>query len=203
MGLLKGKSPVLHPPERIGRVPRHALRSAVFLDRDGVINRSAVRNGKPYAPRRLEDFRLLPGAARAIRNLKQAGLLVIVVTNQPDVGNGLVDASVVESMHDKLRQVSPVDDILVCPHRQDAGCRCRKPKPGLLVEAAKKWKIDLENSFMVGDRWGDIVAGQSAGCYTIFINRHYKEPQQTEPDDRAASLPAAARLIVSLVTKNR
>lgn len=177
------------------------LRRAVFLDRDGVINRSVVREGKPYAPRRLADFRLLPGAVRAIQELKQAGLLVIVVTNQPDIGNGLVKASLVDAMHFKLRQVSLIDDIMICPHRQDAGCSCRKPKPGLLVQAAKKWRIDLGSSFMVGDRWGDIVAGQRAGCYNIFINRHYKEPQQTKPDGHAASLPAATRLIVSLVKK--
>jgi D-glycero-D-manno-heptose 1,7-bisphosphate phosphatase len=177
-----------------------ALRRAVFLDRDGVINRSEVRNGKPYAPRRLQDFRLLPGAVRAIHDLKQAGLLVIVVTNQPDIGNGLVAAAVVDAMHDKLRQLSSIDDILVCPHRQDAGCQCRKPRPGMLIDAATKWKIDLKNSFMVGDRAGDIVAGQGVGCYNIFINRLYEEPLQTEPDSRAASLPAAARLIISLIT---
>lgn len=181
-------------------VTHHPLCRAVFLDRDGVINRPEVRDGKPYAPRRLQDFRLLPGAVRAIHDLKQAGLLVIVVTNQPDIGNGLVAAAEIDAMHDKLRRLSPVDDILICPHRQDAGCQCRKPRPGMLIEAAAKWKIDLKNSFMVGDRWGDIVAGQRGGCYNIFIDRHYKEPQQTEPDSRAASLPAAARLIISLIT---
>lgn len=178
------------------------MRRAVFLDRDGVINRSEVRDGKPYAPRRLQDFRLLPGTVRAIHDLKQAGLPVIVVTNQPDIGNGLVDAAIVEAMHDRLRRVSPVDDILVCPHRQDAGCQCRKPRAGMLIKAAAKWQIDLKKSFMVGDRWGDIVAGQRAGCYNIFINRHYKEVQQTKPDSYAGSLPAAARLIISLVNKN-
>lgn len=177
-------------------------RRAVFLDRDGVINRSEVRDGKPYAPRRLQDFRLLPGVLSAIRNLKQAGLLVIVVTNQPDIGNGLVDAAVVDAMHEKLLRVSLIDDVLVCPHRQDAGCRCRKPRPGMLIKAAKKWKIDLKKSFMVGDRGGDIVAGQGAGCYNIFINRHYKETQQINSDSRVASLPAAARLIISLITKS-
>jgi D-glycero-D-manno-heptose 1,7-bisphosphate phosphatase len=185
-----------HPPSRNSRLSR----IAVFLDRDGVINRSEVRDGKPYAPRRLQDFRLLPGVVRAIHELKQAGLLIIVVTNQPDIGNGMVDAAVVHAMHDRLRQVSLIDDIMVCPHRQNAGCQCRKPSPGMLIEAAKKWEIDLKNSFMVGDRWGDIVAGERAGCYNIYINRHYKEekPQQTNPDNRAASLPGAVRLILGL-----
>ena len=139
-----------HPLPRISRISR----PAVFLDRDGVINRSEVRDGKPYAPRRLQDFRLLPGVINAIYDLKQAGLLVIVVTNQPDIGNGFVDTGVIDAMHEKLRRVSSIDDILVCPHRQDAGCRCRKPKPGMLIKAAKKWKIDLKKSFMVGDRGG-------------------------------------------------
>lgn len=194
----KFRSSARHPFQSTGS----RLRRAVFLDRDGVINRSEVRDGKPYAPRRLQDFRLLPGTVRAIHDLKQAGLPVIVVTNQPDIGNGLVDAAIVEAMHDRLRRVSPVDDILVCPHRQDAGCQCRKPRAGMLIKAAAKWQIDLKKSFMVGDRWGDIVAGQRAGCYNIFINRHYKEVQQTKPDSYAGSLPAAARLIISLVNKN-
>jgi D-glycero-D-manno-heptose 1,7-bisphosphate phosphatase len=191
----------MSPPSSryLSRTTYSPLRRAVFLDRDGVINRCEVRDGKPYAPRRLQDFRLLPGAVRAIHDLKRTGLIVIVVTNQPDIGNGLVEAAVIEAMHDRLRRVSSIDDILVCPHRQDAGCQCRKPRPGMLVKAAKKWQIDLKKSFMVGDRWGDVVAGQSAGCYTVFVNRHYKEHQQTEPDSSAASLPAAARLIAGLI----
>jgi D-glycero-D-manno-heptose 1,7-bisphosphate phosphatase len=174
------------------------LRRAVFLDRDGVINRCEVRNGKPYAPRRLRDFRLLPGVAAAVRELKNAGLLVIVVTNQPDIGNGLTDSAVVEAMHDKLRRAMPIDGVMMCPHRQDAGCNCRKPKPGMLLSAAKQWRIDLKKSFMVGDRWGDVVAGQAAGCYTLFINRGYKEPRLTTPDNHAKSLISATRLILSL-----
>ena len=171
---------------------------AVFLDRDGVINRSEVRNGKPYAPRRVEDFRLVPGAAAAVRALKQAGFAVIVVTNQPDIGNGLVDATVVDAMHEKLWARMPVDDIKVCPHRQDAGCDCRKPKPGLLIAAAKERGIDLTTSFMVGDRWSDVVAGQAAGCYTIFIDRDYGETRSATPDFKARSLSSATRLILSL-----
>jgi len=198
MGKRTSKPIAGRQPQNISR----ASRCAVFLDRDGVINRSEVRDGKPYAPRRLQDFRLLPGVVSAIHDLKQAGLLVIVVTNQPDIDNGLVDAAVVDAMHEKLRQVSSIDDVLVCPHRQDAGCRCRKPRPGMLIKAAEKWKINLKKSFVVGDRWGDIVAGQEAGCYNIFINRHYKETRQINADSRAASLPAAARLIVSLIKKS-
>ena len=174
-------------------------RSAVFLDRDGVINRCTVRHGKPYAPRRLADFRLLPGVIGAVRALKDAGFLVIVVTNQPDIGNGLMKRSVVEAMHEKLSRRIAVDETRVCPHRQDAGCRCRKPKPGMLRQAARKWHIDPRKSFVVGDRSSDIIAGQAIGCYTVFVDRGYSEPQRATPDSTVSSLPAAARLILSLV----
>ena len=175
------------------------LRRAVFLDRDGVVNRCEVRSGKPYAPSHLREFRLLPGAAAAVRDLKSAGLLVIVVTNQPDIGNGLTDPAVVEAMHDKLRRTMPIDGVMVCPHRQDEGCNCRKPKPGMLLTAANSWKIDLKKSFMVGDRWGDVVAGQAVGCYTVFVNRGYKEAPLATPDNMAKSLVSATRLILSLI----
>jgi len=173
------------------------VRRAVFLDRDGVISRSYVRDGKPYAPRRFEDFRLLPGAADAVQALKGAGFLTIVVTNQPYIGNGLVAPAVVEAMHTKLRERVPVDDIRMCPHRQDEGCACRKPRPGMLLAAAKRWKIDLKNSYIVGDRNGDISAGKAAGCHTVLINRYYYEPRRAEPDKNVRSLAAAVRFILS------
>jgi len=173
------------------------LPRAVFLDRDGVINRSKVRGGKPYAPRHLDDFRLLPGVSKSVDALKRAGFLVVVVTNQPDIGNGLVEASIVEAMHARLRSRVAVDDIRICPHRQDAGCSCRKPKPGMLLAAARQWNIDLKISYMVGDRASDIVAGKAAGCYTLLINRHYSEPLLNAPERTVRSLPAAVRFILS------
>lgn len=176
---------------------RRPLRRAVFVDRDGVINRCEVRRGRPYAPRRLEDFRLLPGARKAVAALKRARFLVVVVTNQPDIGNGLVEASIVEAMHARLRSRIPVDDIRMCPHRQDAGCTCRKPEAGMLRAAASHWNIDLKTSYMVGDRAGDIVAGKTVGCYTLLINRHYSEPLPNAPDRTVRSLAAAVRFIIS------
>lgn len=176
------------------------MRQAVFLDRDGVISRSYVRDGKPYAPRRLEDFRLLPGAALAVKSLKTGGFLVIVVTNQPDIGNGLVDPAVVDAMHARLRARVPVDDIRMCPHRQDEGCACRKPKPGMLLAAARQWDIDLGRSYMIGDRDGDIVAGKTAGCYTLLVKRGYSEPRRALPDKTVRSLPVAVRYILARTT---
>jgi D-glycero-D-manno-heptose 1,7-bisphosphate phosphatase len=170
---------------------------AVFVDRDGVLNRALVRNGKPYAPRRLADFRLLPGAARAVVALKQAGFLVIVVTNQPDIGHGLIAPAAVEAMHERLRARIPVDKIMVCPHRQDENCACRKPKPGLLLDAAERWGIDLRQSYMIGDRWSDVVAGRTARVYTVLVDRGYSERLAQEPDARARSIADAVRIVLS------
>ena len=166
---------------------------AVFLDRDGVLNNPIVQDGKPYAPRSLAEFEMLPGAADAVRALKDRGFLVIVVTNQPDIGNGLVAAEVVDAMHARLRVLAPVDDIRLCPHRQTDGCDCRKPKPGMLLAAARDYNINLGNSFMVGDRVVDVLAGEAAGCFTGFIDRCYKETitQNFRPNIKAQSLPDA------------
>lgn len=129
--------------------------------------------------------------------MKTAGFLVIVVTNQPDIGNGLVAREVVEAMHARLKARVPVDDIRMCPHRQDEGCPCRKPLPGMLLEAARDWGIDLKTSYMVGDRDGDIVAGQSAGCYTLLVHRSYSEHRTAVPDREVRSLSEAVRFILS------
>jgi D-glycero-D-manno-heptose 1,7-bisphosphate phosphatase len=170
---------------------------AVFLDRDGVLVRSPIISGKAYAVRRLEQFRLLPGVRRAVAALRRAGYRVVVVTNQPDIGNGLVDAAVVEAMHERLHRALEPDSIEMCPHRQDECCSCRKPEPGMLRTAARRLGIDLAASVMVGDRWSDIVAGHRAGCYTIFIDRGYREPLQVAPGSIVRHLPAAVDVILS------
>lgn len=176
--------------------------AAVFLDRDGVLNRAEVRDGKPYAPRRLQDFRLLPGVAAAVTMLKQAGFLIVVVTNQPDIGNGLVALTEVEAMHARLRARLRVDAIEVCPHGDGDGCECRKPAPGLLLAAARRLSIDLNGSFIVGDRWRDIIAGREAGCYTVFVDRGYRETKPVEADAVVRSLPAAVRRIIAMAAKD-
>lgn len=156
-----------------------------------------MREGKPYAPRRADEFRLLPGVRDAIRKLKAAGYLVVVVTNQPDIGNGLMPKSELERMHQLLRERAPVDDILVCEHRQDEGCECRKPRPGMLLAAARTWGIDLARSVMVGDRAGDVIAGQVVGCYTVFVDRGYREPAPASADSTVGSLPQAVEKILA------
>lgn len=178
-------------------------KKAVFLDRDGVLNRSGMQDGKPHAPRCLEAFQLLPDAEPSLRYLHKAGFALIVVTNQPDVGNGYVTQDIVEAMHDYLKARMPLDAIKVCYHKQTADCACRKPKPALIFEASKELDIDLKQSFMVGDRWSDVVAGRSAGCFTIFINRGYDELLREPPDATVASLAEAVELILSTNRKSK
>ena len=171
-------------------------RRAVFLDRDGTINWNEVREGKPFAPTRLEDFRWLPGAPEAIAQFKAEGLLVIVVTNQPDLTTGKNSPAVIEAMNRRLTDELGVDDIFVCPHTDVQGCDCRKPKPGLLLQAAKKWNIDLGRSVMVGDRWRDVDAGKGAGCATVFIDHGYSgEPAPDRPDLTVKTLAEAVDFI--------
>jgi len=180
-----------------GRRTEQGGRAAVFLDRDGVLVRSEVRGGKPYAVRRLEDFRLLPGASDAVHALHDRGFLIVVVTNQPDIGNGLVAADTVAGMHDILRKKLPIDSIELCPHRRADGCGCRKPKAGMLTAAAARFSIDFSASFMVGDRCSDIVAGHSVGCYTLFVDRGYDRCTDVKPDAVVRSLRQAAQHILS------
>jgi D-glycero-D-manno-heptose 1,7-bisphosphate phosphatase len=150
-------------------------RKAIFLDRDGVLNECEIRNGKPYAPKCLKDFVLMPNTKSAIEKLKLDNYLLIVVTNQPDIGNGIVDANEVELMHKRLQEDLQLDDIRICPHSQDAGCFCRKPKPGMLIEAGRDYQLDLKSCWTIGDRWSDIAAGIAAETKTIFIDLNYKE----------------------------
>src|SRR5262245_62199034 len=174
-------------------------RAAVFLDRDGVIVRAEVRNGKSYAPRRLEDFRLLPGAGESIRALQANGFLTVVVTNQPDIGNGLVDPAVVDEMHAIMRKKLPLDSIEVCPHRQTDNCECRKPRAGMLRAAAERFSIDFSSSFMVGDRCSDMVAGRAVGCYTLFVDRGYDRCSDVRPDAVVRSVRQAVQHMLSRI----
>lgn len=166
------------------------------MDRDGVINQAAVREGRPYPPATLEQFELLAGVPEAIESLRRAGFKVIIVTNQPDVATGVQRREVVESMHDRLRTLGLCDDIKVCYHTDSDDCECRKPKPGMLIEAAREWGINLTDSFMVGDRWRDVAAGKAAGCFTYFLDYEYLEQRADGPDAIVGSLEEAGRLIL-------
>lgn len=178
------------------------MRRAVFLDRDGVLNRAIVRDGKPYPPNSLSELDIPEGTADALIRLRNGGYLLLVVTNQPDVARGTQRLDVIEAMHEQLRRELPLDEILACYHDGD-DCECRKPKPGALIAAAKRLQLDLNGSFMVGDRWRDIEAGQHAGCQCLFIDYGYKEKQPVAPFVTVASLKEAANWILNKHTESR
>jgi D-glycero-D-manno-heptose 1,7-bisphosphate phosphatase len=169
---------------------------AVFLDRDGVINANIQRDGRPVAPTSIEQFELLPGVDDAVRRLKAAGFLVVVVTNQPDIATGRTPRATVEAMHAVIRSRMPVDDIKVCVHTDADRCACRKPKPGMILQAAAEYGIDLAKSYVVGDRWRDIEAGRVAGCSTILVDYAYEQDGPCHPDKAVRSLPDAVSYIL-------
>jgi len=172
---------------------------AVFLDRDGVLNEPVVRSGKPYPPGNPEELIIYPEAAGALTRLKSAGYLLIVVTNQPDVARGTILRGTVDRINAALGQALPIDEFRVCWHDDTDGCACRKPKPGLMLEAAGRHAIDLRASYLIGDRWRDIDAGAAAGCRTVLIDRHYRErPPDHAPDCRAGSLAEAVEWILTV-----
>ena len=161
-------------------------RRAVFLDRDGVLNRVVVRNGKPYPPSRAEDFELYEDVADGCARLKAANFLLVVITNQPDVGRGTQSRETVEAINLKMQSELPLlDHIEICYHAgKDYGesCDCRKPKPGMILRAAVELNIDPKRSYVIGDRWRDVDCARAAGCRAIFIQRGYKETLREAPD---------------------
>jgi D-glycero-D-manno-heptose 1,7-bisphosphate phosphatase len=172
------------------------MRRAIFLDRDGVINRASVRDGKPYPPSCLEEVEILPGVAPALKKLHDANYLLIVITNQPDVARGTALKEEVEQINAYLLAQLPIDTFKTCYHDAEDCCQCRKPLPGALLEAAEEYQIDLSQSFMVGDRWRDIEAGASAGCKTFFINYRYNEQQPETPNFIVSSLLEVQKIIL-------
>lgn len=172
------------------------MNRAVFLDRDGVINRAIVRDGKPFPPDNLGQLEILPGVREALDKLHAANYLLIVVTNQPDVARGTAKQEDVEEMNAYLSSQLPIDEFRTCYHDNQDGCQCRKPSPGSLLDAAKQHQIDLSKSFMVGDRWRDIEAGAAAGCKTFYINNRYSEQAPDTPDFIVTSLLDAKKIII-------
>lgn len=177
-------------------------RRAVFLDRDGVINKAIVRDGKPYPPESLAELEILPDVPDALARLRAAGFLNVVVTNQPDVATGKQQREVVEAIHKSLLSVLPIDAIKVCYHVEADGCECRKPKPGMLLEAARELAIDLRASYLVGDRWRDIAAAQAAGCAAFFVDLGYAEKSPDKPYVAVKSLPDAVDRFILTSARN-
>jgi D-glycero-D-manno-heptose 1,7-bisphosphate phosphatase len=187
-----------------GSSPGSAVgRRAVFLDRDGVLNRAKVVDGRPHPPASVAELEVLPGVEDACRQLGEAGLLLIVVTNQPDVARGTQTIEEVEALNDALATRLPLGEIRVCPHDDDDGCECRKPAPGMLLDAAAEHEIDLANSVMVGDRWRDVEAGRRAGCKTVFVDAGYSERPPDAPDLVVGDLGEAVPWILDLLAEGQ
>jgi D-glycero-D-manno-heptose 1,7-bisphosphate phosphatase len=178
------------------------LRPAVFLDRDGTLNRQVIRDGQPYPPATVAEFELFPGVPDACAQLAAAGYVLVVATNQPDVGRGTQPQAVIEAMHAKLQQLVPqLSRIEVCyapgqgiAHPEN---RRRKPEPGMLLDAARSLQLDLARSWMIGDRWRDVDCGKRAGVRTVFIDFGYTEELKSPPDFSASSFAEATRIVLA------
>ena len=172
------------------------MQKAVFLDRDGVINKVVFRNGnsqKPIAPWSLKEFSLLPSIKLPLLNLKKFGFKLFVVTNQPVIAKGIIDHSFIAEVNAVISRELPIDEIRVCPHVDSDGCNCRKPKSGMILSLAEKWNIDCNNSFMIGASWKDMVAGKKAGSTTLLLEKHYNN--DVEADYKSITLHEAVKII--------
>ena len=171
---------------------------AIFLDRDGVLNRPVIREGKSYPPARVEELDIYEGLRDQLQRLKDRGFVLIVVTNQPDVARGTTRKETVEEINGLIARALPaIKKFIVCFHDNGDNCDCRKPKPGMLLAGAAEFDVDLRRSYMVGDRRSDVEAGIAAGSRTIFIDRAYKEPPPTKYDHRVFSTYEALTIIES------
>jgi D-glycero-D-manno-heptose 1,7-bisphosphate phosphatase len=178
----------------------NAGKRCVFLDRDGVLIQPLMREGRPYPPACVDEFQLYDDVLAGCTRLKEAGFLLVVVTNQPDVGRGTQSRTAVEAINKKLSDVIPLfDRIEVCFHAgSDYGepCACRKPKPGMLLRAAELLGIDLPSSYLIGDRWRDVDCARAVGCKAIFIDRGYSEQLRQPPDVTVNTFAAAVTAIL-------
>ena len=172
---------------------------AVFLDRDGVINRPVVRDGLPFPPNTVEEFDIYEDVAAGCARLKAAGFLLVVATNQPDVGRGTQSREQVEAIHATMLAALPeIDRVEVSydPGGAVGPALRRKPAPGMLLDAANALGIALSASFMIGDRWRDVDCGHAAGCRTVFIDRAYQETLRQTPDWTVRSFAEAVEVIL-------
>lgn len=169
------------------------MKRAIFLDRDGVINKVILKEGKPFSPREFDEFEFVENIKGVLEKFKEKGFLNIVITNQPDIIRRLMQREKLDKIHNLIKERLPIDDIFVCPHDDKDNCLCRKLKPGMLFEAAKEWDIDLNASFMIGDNWKDIEAGRAAGCTTVLIDNPYNK--QIAADFRIDSISSMIEII--------
>lgn len=171
---------------------------AIFLDRDGVLIRNHVRDGRPYAITVGDTVEILPGVREACEAFTKLGYCLVMVTNQPEVAAGRTPRAFVEETNARLMRDLKLDDVRVCFHDDSAACTCRKPQPGMLMDAAKQLDLDLTHSIMIGDRWRDMAAGRAAGCRTVFVDCDYAEPMREPTDHVVKSLAEAVPWIRKL-----
>lgn len=175
----------------------HPLSGAVFLDRDGVLNRAFPEGASTRPPRSLAELEVLPEVEQALAALVAGGFVLVGVTNQPDVARGTTERGLVESLNAELCERLPLRAILSCFHDDQQACNCRKPRPGLLFEGARLFSLALGESYLIGDRWSDVVAGQAAGCVALLLDGPFSQGQRCTPDWRGTSLLAAAHWILA------
>jgi D-glycero-D-manno-heptose 1,7-bisphosphate phosphatase len=190
-----------------------AARAAAFIDRDGVVNElvSDPVSGLPESPLRPDDVQLMPGAAEALKRLAAAGWLLVGVSNQPGAAKGFVPVEAIGAVQQRVEQLlaaegARFDAFKMCLHHPEgvvpeltADCECRKPKPGMLLEAARELGIDLERSWMIGDTDRDVLAGTAAGCQTVLVRNRgslHKRAGNGQPDAVVADLPAATDVLL-------
>jgi D-glycero-D-manno-heptose 1,7-bisphosphate phosphatase len=176
------------------------MKTAIFIERDGILNLPSVERQSQRTPLTLVEFVVNPAAAPLCSALKAAGFLLIVTTNQPGLSHGTLSRRELDAMHAKLRETFPLDDILVCPHDAGDHCSCRKPQPGLLTEAAFKYHLDLERSFVISDKWQDARAARDLGCVSMLLQSPWVGTGHH--DFVLSSLPAIAGKILQLQTRN-
>lgn len=145
------------------------MKKAVFIERDGILNEVKAGPKHQIAPLTLEELTVNKKAEPALRKLKAAGFVLIVTTSQPGLSRGYQSRRELDRMHEVIRKCFPLDDLMVCPHDDSDHCPCRKPRPGLLIEAAFKWHLNLDHSFVVSDKWQDAEAARTAGCTSLLL----------------------------------
>jgi len=175
------------------------LKSAVFLDRDGVVCMPIIRNGKPYPPSSTKELKIIQGLEEAAHSFYKANLEVVIITNQPDIGNGHTTFAEVNKINEKIMNKTGIEHFYICPHIESDSCLCRKPKAGLLIKSAFELGISLQKSYLIGDRWKDIEAGQKVGCDTYFIDYSYSEKKPTPPYTKVTSVLEASRIILNKI----
>lgn len=167
---------------------------AIFLDRDGTLNAAKISQGRPIPPASISEVVILDGVESAIKTFIDLDLIPVIITNQPDVARGKTEKQIVESINEFIAKKLNIGHVYTCFH-DELECECRKPKPGLILKAASEIGIDLTSSFMVGDRWKDIAAGQAAGCDCYYIDNKYDEISPELPFTRVTSVLEVSKLL--------